>query len=121
MQYCQIPESLTFVTFELDHIVAVQHGGVTTDVNLALTCLPCNKRKGPNLSSLDPATGALTPLFNPRTGNWPDHFKLNQDGFITGLTPAGRATVRLLELNIADRLEERRVFIAAGALVPTGD
>lgn len=99
----------------------MQHRGVSSAENLAFKCLPCNKRKGPNLSSLDPATGALTPLFDPRTQDWPEHFELNQDGDIAGRTPVGRATVGLLELNIADRLEERRLFIAAGELVPTGD
>src|SRR5271165_4288477 len=34
--------------------------------NLALACYHCNAHKGPNLSALDPESGALVRLFNPR-------------------------------------------------------
>ena len=117
-EYCRTPESLAFIAFELDHVIAEQHGGSTTNETLALSRLTSNKRKGPNLASLDPTTGAITPLFNPRNQAWPDHFELTSDGRIVGRTPAGRATIPLLELNHSDRIEERRLFIAAGELVP---
>jgi hypothetical protein len=42
--------------------------------NLALACFFCNRYKGPNLSGFDPATGALTQLFDPRSQIWADHF-----------------------------------------------
>ncbi|WP_343415324.1 HNH endonuclease signature motif containing protein [Candidatus Amarolinea dominans] len=55
---------------EPDHIVPIQHGGVTEAINLALACLRCNRYKGPNVGSFDPLTGLLVPLFHPRLQSW---------------------------------------------------
>jgi hypothetical protein len=42
--------------------------------------------KGSDIASLDPLTGELVPLFNPRRDSWPDHFRL--DGpILEPLTP----------------------------------
>jgi hypothetical protein len=54
--------------------------------------------RGPNLTGIDPHTAQITPLFNPRTQLWPEHFAL-QGTAIMGLTPTGRATVRVLAMN----------------------
>src|SRR5262245_35673880 len=43
--------------------------------NLALACFDCNRYKGSDLASLDPETGSLTPLFNPRLDDWSTHFE----------------------------------------------
>ena len=40
---------------------------------------------------------------------WSEHFALNEEGVLRGLTPEGRATVQLLEMNEP----ERRVRVAA--------
>jgi hypothetical protein len=96
-----------------DHIIAEQHGGETTPDNLALACIHCNRHKGSNIASLDPTTGTLTPLFNPRTQAWNDHFIL-ADAQILPLTAVGRVTVRLLKLNDPDRLRVRQALIEAG-------
>jgi hypothetical protein len=84
--------------FHVDHVIAVKHGGPTILDNLALACLHCNLHKGTDIASLDPATGALTPLFNPRTDSWSDHFACSGP-LVVGRTAVGRATVRLLQLN----------------------
>ncbi|MGA9625261.1 MAG: hypothetical protein WBL65_27880 [Bryobacteraceae bacterium] len=61
--------------------------------------------KGPNLSGIDPATGHVTALFHPRDDEWSEHFSAHAGTLIPlgveirGLTPKGRATVRLLGLN----------------------
>ena len=81
--------------------------------NLAFCCALCNRTKGPNLTSLDPTTGRLTPLFNPREESWRDHFRL-AEAHIVGLTPVGRTTVFLLHLNSDVRLDERRSLIQGG-------
>lgn len=66
--------------------------------NLAFSCLHCNLHKGPNIAGIDPATGLLTPLFNPRTDIWPEHFAWA--GFeLVGRTAIGRVTVRVLDFN----------------------
>ena len=41
----------------------------------------------------------LTPLFNPRTQRWGDHFYMDEAAIIVGTSSIGRVTVRLLDLN----------------------
>ena len=43
--------------------------------------------------------GVLTPLFNPRTQAWDDHFYMDEAAIIIGTTSIGRVTIRLLDLN----------------------
>src|SRR5262245_44019207 len=114
-EYCLIPESVTFATHEVDHIVAEKHGGQTDADNLALSCAVCNKFKGSDLTSIDPETGAVVLLFHPRRDRWPSHFQLT-NARIEPLTPTGRVTVRLLQLNHPDRIAERELLVAAGLL-----
>jgi 5-methylcytosine-specific restriction endonuclease McrA len=61
-EYCLLPQEYSHLTFELDHIIASCHGGVTRASNLALTCFYCNRYKGPNLSGIDPVSKKLLPL-----------------------------------------------------------
>ena len=88
--YCRIPDSLDPLPFQIDHIVARQHGGRTVLENLAWSCLHCNKHKGPNIASIDPRTGDLISLFHPRRQNWERHFAWN-GATLVGRTRNGRA------------------------------
>ncbi len=81
--------------------------------NLALACAVCNRFKGANLAGYDLATGDLTPLFNPRTQIWTEHFQIEEDGEIIPLTPEARVTARILRFNDEARIEERRELIEA--------
>jgi hypothetical protein len=101
---------------QVDHIVAEKHGGDTTLANLALSCLPCNRRKSSDIGSIDPATGQFTRLFNPRGQSWFDHFRLDGPR-IVGITAVGRTTVEFLKLNAPERLLERVDLIRAGRLL----
>jgi hypothetical protein len=114
-EYCLIPELATFAPHWIDHIVAEKHGGKTEADNLANCCIVCNLRKGSDLTSVDPDTGQVVLLFHPRRDRWTDHFRL-VDGRIDALTPSARATERILQFNLPDRVEERKLFIAAGLL-----
>jgi len=106
-------EDDVFEPHEADHIVARQHTGSAILENLAFACWDCNRRKGPNLSSVDPDTGEVVRLFDPRRSRWSEHFRL--DGFrITGLTTIGRATVSLLRLNSPERLAVRSLLNQLG-------
>jgi hypothetical protein len=51
------------------------------------------------------------PLFHPRRDIWQEHFAL-QDVTIMGLTPTGRATVRVLQMNAVERVELRTALKA---------
>jgi hypothetical protein len=52
-------------------------------------------------------------VFNPRTDLWADHFAASA-GVIVGLTPVGRATARLLNMNAARRIQLRRQWLDEG-------
>ena len=102
---------MTTAAFHVDHIIPKQHGGSDDPSNLALACYHCNLRKGPNLTGIDPDTGALVPLFHPRQARWEDHFALHET-LIVGLTPTGRTTVRVLQMNAVDRMRLRATIRA---------
>jgi 5-methylcytosine-specific restriction endonuclease McrA len=110
-EYCLIPLTTSFVPHHIDHIIAQKHGGPTISGNLALTCAICNRFKGSDLVSIDPQTDEIVRLFHPRKQNWSVHFSL-RDGLIFPLTAAGRVTVKLLQLNLPERVEERQ-FLSA--------
>jgi len=109
-EYCLMHQDFSIYSHEVDHIIALKHGGNTIAENLALACLPCNRHKGSDLATIDPISGEIIPLFNPRSQVWAEHFTLN-NAQIVGITPIGRATVRLLMLNTPTRLLERQVLI----------
>jgi hypothetical protein len=110
-EYCRVPQEATpLIPFHVEHIVSRQHGGTDDRGGLALACDRCNAYKGPNLTSVDPDTGSVTALFNPRGEVWSDHFVV-QGGHIRGLTPTGRATVRLLNMNAPRRAELRQEWL----------
>jgi hypothetical protein len=106
-EYCRLKqEHLPFTTFHVEHIIPRKHGGDDDPSNLALACDRCNVHKGANLTGIDPDTGAIVPLFNPRVYAWGDHFVLS-DMTIVGLTAMGRMTVRVLNMNDARRIRLR--------------
>ena len=111
-EYCLLPQAVALHRHEPDHIVPLQHGGVTDPTNLALACLRCNRYKGPNIGSFDPLTGQLVPLFHPRLQVWDQHFQI-VDAEIIPLTAEGRVTARVLRFNDPDRLTERQQLITA--------
>lgn len=112
-EYCHFPERFAELHFQIDHITARQHRGPTKADNLAFACFRCNSHKGPNLSGVDPATGSLERLFNPRLDRWTEHFRWKRAVLIGG-TPVGRATVAVLNINRADVLLLRATLMEEG-------
>lgn len=108
-EYCLIIEAMLERTFHVEHVIAKQHGGGDEVENLALACDRCNLYKGPNLSTIDPGSRSIVPLFHPRRDTWTEHFG-RRDAHIIGLTAIGRATVQLLLMNSRDRLIIREQF-----------
>lgn len=115
-EYCLLPERFDSLPFHLDHIIARVHGGNDDATNLCWACTQCNLHKGTNFASIDPESHARADLFNPRRDSWNQHFALRNDGHIVGLTPAGRATVRLLDMNGLPQLDLRRELILQGEI-----
>jgi hypothetical protein len=116
-EYCHMPHQCDELDFEIDHIIAQQHGGKTVARNLALACFACNHYKGPNLAGIDPKTGRVVRLFHPRRHAWARHFRWNGP-FLVGITPIGRATVAVLRVNLPHRVRLRRELIEEGLFPP---
>ncbi|MEG3841963.1 HNH endonuclease [Microcoleus sp. herbarium14] len=76
-EYCRFPQTAALFAFEMEHIIAEKHDGVTVVENLALSSPCCNRFKGTDLGSIDPETQQLTPFFNPHLQKWSDHFRLD--------------------------------------------
>ena len=106
-EYCQRTQAESpMAKLQVEHILPIKHGGGDDLANLALACLACNLHKGPNLTGIDPLTGAVVELFHPRRQRWEEHFAW-EGCRIVGQTAVGRTTVRVLEMNSADRLKFR--------------
>lgn len=91
---------------QIEHIVPKKHGGSDDPSNLALACIDCNLHKGANLTGIDPDTGQIVELFHPRHQVWSDHFAWN-GCLAVGLSPTGRTTIRVLQINSEDRIRVR--------------
>jgi hypothetical protein len=55
-EYCRMPQEYDDGAFEIDHVIAASHGGLTVASNLCLACFACNSFKGPNLAGVDSET-----------------------------------------------------------------
>ena len=116
-EYCRLPQALDVRPFQLDHVRAEKHRGMTTAANLAWACLPCNSHKGPNIAGYDPVSQELQRLFNPRLDDWNDHFMWNGPTLV-GRTPIGRTTIEVLCINASDRVVLRQLLIQTGLFPP---
>src|SRR5688572_3216691 len=97
-EYCRMPqEAIPFISFHVEHIIARQHDEDDSPDNLALACDRCNAYKGTNLSTLDPLTRQRVNVFDPRRDSWDEHFRF-EGATVVGLSPTGRATLRLMHM-----------------------
>lgn len=117
-EYCLRPNLVTIYGYHVDHVIPIRHGGSSRPENLAWACFECNVTKGRDIASYDPVTGALTPLFNPRTQVWSEHFAY-RGPVLVGKTAVGRVTIQVLDLNQIDTLDTRAMLMQAGLW--TGD
>ncbi|MFN7947017.1 MAG: HNH endonuclease [Blastocatellia bacterium] len=116
-EYCLTHQHHSPYSFHIDHVIPLKHGGQTEADNLALACNDCNQHKGTDFATIDAETGDIIPLFNPRRHNWHDHFEL-AGARINGHTAIGSGTVRILQLNDADRLADRQNLMEWGLYPP---
>lgn len=112
-EYCRVHQNDMVFTFQADHIVSRKHGGLTVIENLANACSVCNQNKSSDLGTYLPGSNRLVRLFNPRKDVWRKHFKA-VNGEIIPLTKIGTATVKVLDLNDADRINLRRLLTIQG-------
>jgi len=110
-EYCQVSAETSLLPFQIDHIIAEKHGGLSTPENLALSCERCNSHKGPNITGyLD---GQHVPLFNPRQDNWTDHFEW-AGPTLAGKTAVGKVTIAVLGINLPHRVSLRAALMDEG-------
>jgi len=112
-EYCQLPSAYHPAPFQIDHIIAVQHGGTATADNLALACIHCNRFKGPNIASVDPGSGKIIRLFHPRSDTWAEHF-VWEGPELKALTAIGRVTISLLMINEPEMISVRKALQEEG-------
>lgn len=75
-EYCQSQMQYSGQSFEFGHIHPISLAGETSLENLALACGGCNRHKSNKVQGIDPATGEMVALFNPRNQRWEKHFIL---------------------------------------------
>jgi len=112
-EYCLIHEDDVGFWHQVDHIVSRKHGGSSAADNLAYACVICNRHKGSDVASIDPRTGEIVRLFNPRSDHWADHFQL-EGAVIEPVSSIGSATASLLRLNAPERISERALLQSLG-------
>lgn len=113
--YCRSQEAVSGVQFTVDHVLPRSLGGTDELDNLCLACWECNLFKHDRIAALDSLTDTIVPLYHPNRQVWTDHFEWTEDGvWIVGLTPTGRATVRLLRLNRSALMHARRRWAEVG-------
>lgn len=114
-EYCISQADYSSETFEMEHILPLSLGGDNDLGNLANSCGGCNGRKRDKIDAIDPQTGQKAPLFNPRLDIWEEHFIWRDDfTIIEGISPRGRCTVALLELNRKGVVNLRRALRVIG-------
>lgn len=114
-EYCKLLEEYCSGFFNSDHIIPLALGGLNELTNLARSCTHCNGRKYIHTKALDPLSGKIVALFNPRKENWNDHFQWSKDLLIIeGKTPIGRATIIRLDMNRQKAINLRKVTMGRG-------
>jgi hypothetical protein len=113
-EYCHFARNVAGISFHVDHVLAIKHGGSNDTDNLCFACYPCNSYKGSNIAAADLMTKRASFLFNPREHEWEKHFEIMPDARIVGRSPEGRTTVNVLRMNDEQRLQMRQMAIELG-------
>lgn len=118
-EYCRSPSDCSNSPFSVEHIIPRSRGGLDDEQNLAWSCMGCNDRKYTTVEAIDPVTGELAQLFDPRRQVWEDHFSWVADSTqVAGLTSVGRATIAKLQLNRPELIKLRLILRMAGEHPP---
>jgi hypothetical protein len=110
-EYCQVNSDDMFLSFELDHVIPLKHGGTNSLENLAYACPHCNQHKGSDFATI--LDQEIVPLFNPRIENWADHFII-KDGEIIFRSRIGEASIKIFRFNEPDLIILRQVLMKLG-------
>ena len=99
-EYCRSQTKFSSTNFEIEHIYPLSRGGSTSFDNLALACRTCNSYKASRIEAIDPISKQIVLLYHPRQMKWHTHFIWSNDTLMMlGLTPIGRVTISILDIN----------------------
>lgn len=99
-EYCRTRQDYATQNLAIEHVQPRSQGGNDSLDNLALSCPGCNGHKYNKTQAQDPESLEIVALYNPRIQDWTTHFAWSYDySALIGLTPTGRATIELLQLN----------------------
>ena len=107
-EYCKIHQSDAFQKHQIEHIIALKHGGSSEIDNLALACTECNFYKGTDLSTVLLPDKELIRLFNPREHIWEAHFFIEEYVFYPK-SKIGEATIKILKMYDIDAINYRKL------------
>lgn len=119
-EYCLVHDDDSYLSFQIDHIISIKHGGGDHLDNLAYSCVSCNRAKGSDIGSVLLPDREFIRLFNPRTDIWENHFKILVTEIIP-LSTIGKVTIKILDLNNDLRIVEREALIEIGRFPARND
>ena len=90
-EYCGISETDSGGELTTDHFQPQSKDGSDQAENLVYCCFRCNTFKGDYWAD-EPSK---TPLFNPRSNNYDEHFWLADSGKLLALTEVGEFSIKL--------------------------
>lgn len=117
-EYCLAPAEYFYLgSYHIDHIISESQGGSNELDNLAFSCPTCNRNKGSNLSAFIVETQEVIRLYHPRKDRRrSEHFNLKDNGELHPLSSIGKATIRLLKLNLPETVFLRSALLSIGYL-----
>ncbi|MCI0359868.1 MAG: HNH endonuclease [Planctomycetaceae bacterium] len=119
-EYCQHLDEFECTPLACEHVIPRSLGAGDTFDELAWSCIGCNGHKSNKTEEIDPHTGRVVPLFNPRRQSWRRHFRWSENYLmIEGRTATGRATIQALQLNRQVLMNLRHVLRITGHHPPT--
>jgi hypothetical protein len=112
-EYCLLCQEHSAVPHQSSISSQRSMAGPTTRPTWRLRVTVTISARAPTFRGIDPLTGELVALFHPRRDRRADHFTIRVPR-IEGVTPCGRATVRVLAMNDVRRLELRSELSVGG-------
>ncbi|MEM7369390.1 MAG: HNH endonuclease [Bacteroidota bacterium] len=110
-EYCRVFDRYSFLSFHIEHIISLKHGGSSEEENLAYSCPIYNVNKGSDIATYVGDNPDPVRFFHPRKDDWDDHFDIASSGLISAKTEIGQATIEIFDLNHPDSIIEMRILI----------
>jgi HNH endonuclease len=115
-EYCILPDSRSFFTFHIDHIISLKHDGSDSIDNLAYACQICNLNKGSDIATVFSDISKPIRFYNPRIDNWKSHFSVDSSGMLIGQSDIALATIKIFDFNHPDSIIERLEMLKHGLI-----